>query len=202
MARLILEILRYVVYFQLQYGMQCHVISNHTTTSCNTDHKYYKSLCWFDHKQPCCNDTQTYLWLWRWNMSSLAVTVSWNWSLNMISSTWKASKGQLWWAAMIGLWIVCVNAMAGINNNTKLIWPGVSIEIYMHHCTMMSWYESVFVISGPFGGNQLVYGRFPSQDARNLDLWCFFYLLAWTKCWINSQVFGNLRCHDVLMMSP
>ena len=39
-------------------------------------------------------------------------------------------------------------------------------------------------------GNPPVTGGFPSQRASNVELWCFFFVVA--SCWTNSLVTGDL----------
>ena len=66
--------------------------------------------------------------------------------------------------------------------------------IWWHHDMQMS----AFVALSE--GNPLVNSRFPSQRARNANLWWFSSCLAWTRCWMNNGATCDFTCHNAHVM--
>ena len=66
----------------------------------------------------------------------------------------------------------------------------VSIWWRHHNCNML------FAFQQPFVKEQLVTSGFHSQGGSDPALWCFLL-----SCWINSRFVGDVRRHDVIVMT-
>ena len=82
-----------------------------------------------------------------------------------------------------------------LQSNDVSHWLGANLE-----SALITWHENTFRTTGPLQGES-------TGDHRILltgpEMWSFegFLLSAWTSCWTNSHVSGDLRCHDAHVMS-
>ena len=103
--------------------------------------------------------------------------------------------------------------------NIYLIFPRALIHraLVMHMCQwtrlLLVRYElnmmtssdgNVFRVTGPLWGEFTGHRWIPITKASEAELWCFFFIYAWTNGWINTQDAGDLRRHcthyDVIIM--
>ena len=72
-------------------------------------------------------------------------------------------------------------------------------------CVMMTLSNgNTFRITGPLREEFIGHRWIPLTKASDAELWCFFFISAWTNCWVNNPDAGDLRCHhapyDVTIM--
>ena len=85
-------------------------------------------------------------------------------------------------------------SFVSINSNSDMCFTIFILVLLI----MMLWHGNVFLIIGPLCRESIppITGEFPSPRASSADLW--HLMSAWKSCWTNSQVGGDLRCHDQL----
>ena len=84
-------------------------------------------------------------------------------------------------------------------NSTKLNWKcRLQSSSQILSCviiTSSNW--NIFRVTGPLWWETTGHRRIPLTKVSGMELWCFFFICAWTNGWENRRDAGDLRRHHI-----